>query len=148
MADADVLPYDYVAYARSISAYIASAKTKAKNAALNSLDFAPAEAAASSLAAAAQKVHDRQLAPSGDLAKLNLTLRQTEAALLTPAGLPNRPWYRHAIYAPGEFTGYSAVVLPGINEAIDVKDQTRAAQQLAVLTQSLTHAAQTLNSAP
>jgi hypothetical protein len=37
------------------------------------------------------------------------------------AGLPNRPWYRHTIYAPGEFTGYAAVVIPGVNEAIDAK---------------------------
>ena len=42
-----------------------------------------------------------------------------------PAGLPNRPWYRHTIYAPGEYTGYSAVVIPGVNEAIDAKDAAR-----------------------
>ena len=32
MADADVLPYDYVAYAREISAYIEAAKRKAADA--------------------------------------------------------------------------------------------------------------------
>ncbi len=46
MADADVLPYDYVAYAREISAYIEAAKHKAADDGLDSLDFAPAEAAA------------------------------------------------------------------------------------------------------
>jgi N-acetylated-alpha-linked acidic dipeptidase len=146
MADADVLPYDYVTYAHSIDAYIAAAKRKAEDAHL-SLDFSPAEAAAARLAAAAQKAHALQLAPTGDLAKLNLTLRQTETALITDAGLPNRPWYRHTIYAPGEFTGYAAVVIPGVNEAIDAKDQPRAAQQLTVLTQALDRAAQTLASA-
>jgi N-acetylated-alpha-linked acidic dipeptidase len=65
------------------------------------------------------------------------TLRQTETALVSDAGLPNRPWYRHTIYAPGEFTGYAAVVIPGVNEAIDAKDAGRAAQQLTVLTQAL-----------
>ena len=49
-------------------------------------------------------------------------LRQAETDLLSPHGLPNRPWYKHTIYAPGEFTGYSAVVIPGVNEAIDAKD--------------------------
>jgi N-acetylated-alpha-linked acidic dipeptidase len=108
MADADVLPYDYVAYAHEIDSYIAAAKRKASDAHLNSLDFAPAQAAAARLAAAAQKAHTLQLAPSGDLAKLNLALRQTETAFISDAGLPNRPWYRHTIYAPGEFTGYAA----------------------------------------
>ena len=142
-----MLPYDYVTYARSISAYIDAAKRKASGAGLNSLDFAPAQAAAARFAAAAQKAHILQLAPSGDLAKLNLALRQTETALLTEAGLPHRPWYRHTIYAPGEFTGYAAVVIPGVNEAIDARDSNRAAQQLAVLAQALDRAAYTLEEA-
>ncbi|MGD0732310.1 MAG: M28 family metallopeptidase [Terracidiphilus sp.] len=147
MADTDVLPFDYVAYAHSISTYLASVKTKAKNDG-DSIDFAPAEAAAASFAAAAQKVHTRQLAPSGDLTALNLALRQAETALLTNAGLPNRPWYKHTIYAPGEYTGYAAVVLPGVSEALDAKDQPRAALQLAVLTRALTRAAHTLDPVP
>ena len=57
MADADVLPYDYVAYAREISAYIEAAKRKAADAGLGSLDFAPAEAAAARLSAAAQRAY-------------------------------------------------------------------------------------------
>ncbi|MGA3045094.1 MAG: M28 family metallopeptidase [Terracidiphilus sp.] len=147
MADTDVLPYDYVTYARQIDTYIAAAKRKAGDAHFGSLDFAPVQAAANRLTAAAQKVHALQLAPDGDRAKLNLILRQTETALITEAGLPNRPWYRHTIYAPGEFTGYAAVVIPGVNEAIDAKDQPRAEQQLGVLTQALDRAAQTLDSA-
>jgi N-acetylated-alpha-linked acidic dipeptidase len=75
-----------------------------------------------------------------------LALRQTETALLSDGGLPGRPWYRHTIYAPGEYTGYAAVVIPGVNEAIDANDAKRAAQQLAVLTQALDRAARTLDS--
>jgi N-acetylated-alpha-linked acidic dipeptidase len=146
MADADVLPFDYVAYAREIRAYIEAAKRKAGDAGFGSLDFGPVLAAASHLTAAANKVHTAQAAASGDLAALNRALREVETALLSPDGLPNRPWYKHTIYAPGEFTGYSAVVIPGVNEAIDAKDQTRATQQLAVLTQALDRAAQVLNS--
>jgi N-acetylated-alpha-linked acidic dipeptidase len=146
MADADVLPYDYVAYARAIDSYLEAAKRKAAEDGFASLDFAPAQAAAARLEAAAQKAHGLQITPSGDLAKLNLVLRQTETALLTEAGLPNRPWYRHTIYAPGEFTGYAAVVIPGVNEALDARDESRAVRQLAVLAQALERAAQTLDS--
>jgi N-acetylated-alpha-linked acidic dipeptidase len=147
MADADVLPYDYVAYAHAISGYLEAAKTKAKEAGFDTLDFAPAEAAAARMAEAAQRAYVLQAAPAGDLVRLNDALRQTEAALLSDAGLPNRPWYRHTIYAPGEYTGYAAVVIPGVNEAIDAKNETVAAQQLVVLTQALDRAARTLDSA-
>jgi N-acetylated-alpha-linked acidic dipeptidase len=147
MADADVLPYDYVAYAREITSYIDAAKRKAGDAGLGSLDFAAAQVAAARFAAAAAQAHAVQIAPSGNLATLNQTLRQVETALLSPAGLPNRPWYRHTIYAPGEYTGYAAVVIPGVNEAIDAKDATRASEQLTVLAQALNRAAQTLESA-
>ena len=148
MADADVLPYDYPAYAREISAYIDSAKHKAIDAGLSSLDFGPALVAATRFSAAAAKAHSAQAAPTGDLAHLNQSLRAAETALLSPAGLPNRPWYKHTIYAPGEYTGYAAVVIPGVNEAIDAKDGPRAAQQLGVLTQALDRAALTLSSVP
>jgi N-acetylated-alpha-linked acidic dipeptidase len=146
MADSDVLPYDYVTYAKAIQSYVAAAKRKASDAGV-SLDFASVELAAGRFAAAAQKAHDLQSSAMGDLGKLNQALRQTETALVNEAGLPNRPWYRHTIYAPGEFTGYAAVVIPGVNEAIDAKDAGRAAQQLSVLTQALDLAARTLDAA-
>jgi N-acetylated-alpha-linked acidic dipeptidase len=147
MADADVLPYDYVTYAREISAYIGTAKRKAEDGGLDSLDFAPAEAAAGRLAAAAQKAHALETAATGNLARLNDILRQTEASFIWQGGLPNRPWYRHTIYAPGEYTGYAAVVIPGVNEAIDARNAGLAAEQLNVLTQTLDRAARTLDSA-
>jgi N-acetylated-alpha-linked acidic dipeptidase len=145
MADAEVLPYDYTAYARSIEGYLAAAKRKASDAGLG-LEFGPALAAEGRFAAEAQRVHDRQVAPAGDLGKLNRALRETEGAFIAEGGLPHRPWYRHTIYAPGEFTGYAAVVIPGVNEAIEAKDATRAAQQLVVLTQALNRATQALDS--
>ncbi|MFP5211498.1 MAG: M28 family metallopeptidase [Acidobacteriota bacterium] len=147
MADADVLPYDYAAYAHEIGAYIEAAKSKATQAGLKSLNFAPAAAAAARMATAGEKVRDREMAASGDLVGLNQALRRTEEAFISPAGLPGRPWYRHVIYAPGEFTGYSAVDIPGVNEAIDAKNASLAAQQLDVLTQSLDRATNALDSA-
>jgi N-acetylated-alpha-linked acidic dipeptidase len=147
MADADVLPLDYVTYAREVSGYIREAKRKASEARMSSLDFAAAEAAAARFADAAQKARALSAAPTGDVVKLNAALRQTEAAFLWPNGLPNRPWYRHTIYAPGEFTGYSAVEIPGVNEAIDAHNPELASAQLTVLATVLDRAAQTLNGA-
>jgi N-acetylated-alpha-linked acidic dipeptidase len=146
MADSDVLPYDYVTYGRAIEGYIVAARRKAPDAGVTSLDFVAAESAAGRFIAAAQAAHDRQTAGTGDLARLNTALRQAEAGLVNAAGLPNRPWYKHTIYAPGEYTGYAAVVIPGVNEALDAKDTARAAQQLTVLTGALDRAAQALGS--
>jgi N-acetylated-alpha-linked acidic dipeptidase len=144
MADTEVLPYDYVPYAEEITSYLDAAKRKAAENKV-SLDFAAALAAASRFGAEAHKARDVENRAAGDLARFNEALRQTEADLVSQTGLPNRPWYKHMIYAPGEYTGYSAVVIPGVNEAIQAKDASRASEQLRVLTQCLDRAAQTLS---
>ena len=144
MADADVLPYDYVTYGKEIASYLDTAKRKPS---AKSLDFAPAEAATERFTKAAEAVHSRQLVPGANPAQLNTVLRDTEASFISDAGLPNRPWYKHTIYAPGEYTGYAAVVIPGVNEALDAKNPAVAAQQLDVLTQAINHAALALEGA-
>jgi N-acetylated-alpha-linked acidic dipeptidase len=143
MADTDSLPYDYLTYANAITNYLDTAKHKSS---ANSLDFAPAMAAAARFARAAEGIRAKQLNPGANPVQLNQTLRATETAFISEAGLPNRPWYKHTIYAPGEYTGYAAVVIPGVNEALDAKNPSVAAQQLVMLTKSLNQAAQTLES--
>ena len=141
MADADVLPYDYVTYATEITGYIDKAKSKPS---AKTLDFTSAQAAATRFLKAAQAIRARQSNPGPNPTLLNTQLRAAETDFISEAGLPNRPWYKHTIYAPGEYTGYAAVVIPGINEALEAKNPALAAQQLVVLTQSLNQAAQTL----
>ncbi len=132
MADADILPYDYRLYGQEVTGYVESVRSRAATAGLH-LDFSAATAAATRFSAAGDAIYARQLSSTGDLAMLNTALRTAEQALLDPAGLPHRPWYKHTIFAPGEFTGYAAVVIPGVNEAIDAAatDTTGAASQLA-----------------
>ena len=50
---------------------------------------------------------------------MNEKLFRLERALLSTNGLPGRPWYRHRLYAPGTYSGYNGVTLPGIREAMD-----------------------------
>jgi N-acetylated-alpha-linked acidic dipeptidase len=78
---------------------------------------------------------------------LNIALAQAERAFLTEGGLPNRPFFRHAIFAPGEYTGYAAVVIPGVNEAIDQKDIARLRDQLKAATDAVERAVSLLESA-
>lgn len=145
MADTEVLPYDYQIYGKEIGTYIQAANKKAAAEFGNQApSFDGPTAAARRFEQAGAKMMERQKKPSGDPARLNETLRQAERALLVPAGLPNRPWFRHAIYAPGQYTGYAAVVIPGVNEAIDKHDLERTRQQITVLTEALKRATKVL----
>jgi N-acetylated-alpha-linked acidic dipeptidase len=146
MADADVLPYDYEEYGKEIAVYLDAAKKRAEDKfGERALDFSAVTAAAHRFEEAGAKIIAKQKNPPRDLGRLNLALRGAERALLVPEGLPQRPWFRHAIYAPGEYTGYAAVVIPGVNEALDKGDAERAKRQLAVLTGALERAAKVLD---
>src|SRR5437660_12932289 len=147
MADADVLPYDYEEYAKEITAYIEAAKKKAgKDFGSQSPDFKEATDAAHHFEQAAAKLFERGKNQPKYPASLNQALRQAERALLIPDGLPNRPWFHHAIYAPGQYTGYAAVVIPGVNEAIDRHDVDRTREQISALAAALNRATKVLES--
>jgi N-acetylated-alpha-linked acidic dipeptidase len=148
MADADVLPYDYAAYGRAVERYLGDARTRAADKNMNGLDFDAALRAAQQFRDAGTHADAAEQNPTGDFARQNQILRQAEEDLLSAKGLPGRPWYRHTVYAPGEYTGYAAVVIPGVNEAIDANDSARAAAQLAALTRALQRAAATLQQMP
>ena len=145
MADADVLPYDYEEYGKETIAYVDAAHKRAEDKfGEHVLDFGAVNAAARHFEAAGAKILAKQKNPPQDAAKLNQALRGAERAMLTEQGLPHRPWFRHVIYAPGEYTGYAAVVIPGVNEALDKGDSVRARQQLATLAGALERAAKAL----
>jgi N-acetylated-alpha-linked acidic dipeptidase len=147
MADADALPYDYGEYGEEVIAYIDAAAKRAENKfGSGAIDFGPVMGAAKHFQNAGAKILAKQKNPPRDVTRLNLALRGAERSLLVPEGLPHRPWFRHAIFAPGEYTGYAAVVIPGVNEALDKGDAEQARQQLAVLKAALERAAKTLES--
>jgi len=147
MADADVLPYDYELYGKEIQSYLAKARDRAKDTGMQNVNFTAAEAAAKRLTQAGAAVKAKQLAPAGDMRPLDEKLRATETALIYEPGLPHRPWFKHLIFDPGEYTGYAAVVIPGVNEGIDADDAVRTNQQMQILATALNHAAEVLESA-
>ena len=67
-----------------------------------------------------------------------------ERDLIEPAGLPDRPWYRHVIYAPGLYTGYGVKTIPGVREAVDSGNTARAAEQATLVVSALQRATRTL----
>src|SRR5208282_4515578 len=134
-------------YASEIQVYLQTAKKKAAEAGLKELKFDGALEAAGRFSAAAAEVQKKMVTQVADIPAFNQTLLNAEHDLLSTQGLPGRPWFKHTIYAPGEFTGYAAVVIPGVNEAIDAKDVARAQEQMTILTEALNRAAATLESA-
>jgi N-acetylated-alpha-linked acidic dipeptidase len=100
--------------------------------------------------AAASLASARPSAPVTDrdrLAQLNAALFRVERAMLAPDGLPGREWYRHLFYAPGFYTGYDAKTLPGLREAIDLKQWDLARQQSEVLRKAIVAVTQEVSQA-
>src|ERR1019366_10633620 len=67
--------------------------------------------------------------PEATIHQLNTLLYQSERKLLMEAGLPDRGWYKHGIYAPGYYQGYGVKTLPGVREAIENRKWQLAQQQ-------------------
>lgn len=108
------------------------------------LNFAPLKNALVRLdesAAAYGRARDRALAGEPlapeTLRALNQVLLESERALTHPEGLPGRPWYRHQIYAPGFYTGYGVKTLPGVREAIELRQWQVVAEQVERAAQTL-----------
>ena len=146
MSSADVLPYDYENYGKEILVYLDAAKNKSKERFGDKApNFSSALEGARRLQEVGAKMLQKQRQVPAEPDRMNAKLREAERTLLIPEGLPNRPWYRHAIYAPGQYTGYAAVVIPGVNEAIDRGDLRRTEQQIAALAAALNRAVQLLD---
>ncbi len=97
------------------------------------IDFSPLENAVVSLGKASDHVYEI-MKKKGLNAKqtdsLNRQLYHAEQELLLEPGLPMRPWYKHVLYAPGFYTGYSVKTLPGIRESIEQRDFQQAETEI------------------
>ena len=146
LANADVIPLDYLPYARTIEGFVDELERRGPGAPW----LRDTKAAAGELRSAAEAFNRRRTASIASedataVAELNASLLRVERAFLDPDGIPGRPWYRHQIYAP-KFT-YAPEVLPGVAEAIDAADGERAARQAARLASALRRAAAALEAA-
>jgi N-acetylated-alpha-linked acidic dipeptidase len=63
------------------------------------------------------------------LTAINRLLIDSERDLTLDPGLPNRPWFRHRLYAPGLYTGYDVKTVPGVREAVELGRPQEAEEQ-------------------
>ncbi|MQY09361.1 M28 family peptidase [Actinomadura macrotermitis] len=151
MADADVVTLRYQPYAAETAAYLADfTERQRKELGRVEVDVSRDIAQAQAWQRAAQELQKRAEAAlaTGDRAafrRLNTKIMQAERDLLTEAGLPGRPWYRHQLYAPGIDTGYATQRLPALYDALFAgKDPALARAYEARLYASLRAATRTL----
>jgi N-acetylated-alpha-linked acidic dipeptidase len=78
---------------------------------------------------------------------VNQSLLRIEQSFTSPDGLPDRPWFRHQIYAPGAYTGYDAKPIAAVREAMDKKDWEQADKQIPRIGQILETAAAAIHAA-
>jgi len=152
LANADVLPYDYVEFARTMQRYVTpierALSLKGWGGPTIGLRSAIArmEREAASFAAARDSVLANSVAGTRFDAT-NAALRDVERALTRPAGLRSRPWYRNLIYVADENNGYANMSFPSVNEAIRANDERLVAEELADLSRRFDDAARALTQA-
>jgi N-acetylated-alpha-linked acidic dipeptidase len=151
LAQADVVPFDYPAYATDIAraedelssraAGLDGARVIMKRVTDASVEFS--NAATHSQEAMAGISLDG--AGAAKAAALEREFSGIEQAFLVPQGLSARTWYKHTVFAPGTYTGYSAEILPGISEAIDRGDLAALQREADSLVAALHRASVRLN---
>ncbi len=123
LASAEVLPYDYAEFARTMRRYLAPVDRALQQRGWRG-SSAPLAAAIDRMERAAtafNATRDSALAagvPRARQATTNAALREVERAMTRPEGLRSRPWYRNLIYVADVDNGYGTMVFPSVNEAI------------------------------
>jgi N-acetylated-alpha-linked acidic dipeptidase len=149
IANAEILPYDYVEFARTMRRFgsqvdqaIADKRWNVSTAGLSAA-ITRMENAAVAFNTARDRALTAQLAPA-TAKQVNASLLETERQLTRSKGLVTRPWFRNLIYASDENNGYATMVLPSVNEAIRAGDQPVVGQELTDLAQRFDAATRTL----
>ena len=156
LADADLLPFDYVGYAAELRLHSERAERALQSLGWDArgVDATELNASVESFAAAARAQQEAARAflestPSGHhlLARINTHIRAVERRMTRPTGLVGRPWFRNLVFAPDRDDDYGTMPLPGVGEAVRDRDLERARLELASLAAAIDSAAVELESA-
>jgi len=139
LADAPVLPFRYSHYAHKISEFLDDAQTWARDDDGNEiakLDLVKAKQIAAEIETRATELErsinaniETGRASDSARASLNDRLAHLEQTLLDESGTPAERWYRHVIYGWNIYSLYDGQPLPGLAEAIRLKDSAQIAKE-------------------
>ena len=141
LANADVIPYAFRPYASTVRSFVDSLREVPGLE--EKLDLTAVSAVVDEWRREAEKLHQKTEealtregeTQAGTYADLNAALLTIERALLLEDGIPDRPWFKHALYAP-RYT-YAAMSLPGVREAAEAGNWDLARKQLGLLVERL-----------
>ncbi|KAI4199893.1 MAG: hypothetical protein LQ346_002502 [Caloplaca aetnensis] len=149
LIESPVIPFSASGYAEALSLYVKAAKAKSRKADTPNLPIY--EATFQKLESAVERLHnttvrfDREAAllqeqvKHGNIPwwkwwqkvklyievkKVNDGYKFLERQFLHQDGLDGRTWFKHVVFAPGRWTGYSGATLPGLIEAIEDNNHT------------------------
>ncbi len=148
LANAQVLPFDFSRYAVLVGQFLDELGGVPGVGDRLDLSAARADQMKWKAAAGDLEIALRRWLETDDLAgrdRLNQALRAIEQAWLLPEGIPGRPWFRHALYAP-KYT-YAAMELPGVREAVDQGDWATAVREMGRLTERISAVAEAVRAA-
>ena len=153
LANAEILPYDYVTFAREVQGLWDArrgeiASRPGGEAAAEGLD-----AALDSLTAAAEHFDSARVGYLRDVVdanrsrRANAELRAVEHELTRETGLVGRPWNRNLVFSTDDRNGYATLELPSISEALIAEDAVRAVREVDDLATRVRAAAKRLEAA-
>jgi N-acetylated-alpha-linked acidic dipeptidase len=189
LADADVIPFEYVGMAETIAKYVTELEKQLKdqqeeitehNLELKEgvfsavadphktsvpppyqttppyMNFAPLKNGVEAIKHSAERYQSAfakaqaegasTLSPQS-LNALNADLLKIQRTFLTERGLPERPWFKHQVYAPGAYTGYGAKPIAAVREYMDEKKWAEAETQVPAVGKVLEDVAAAINKA-
>ncbi|MEE9262902.1 MAG: M28 family metallopeptidase [Vicinamibacteria bacterium] len=159
LADATVLPFHFTDYAEILDQYLNEIEeTHEEMEDAPPLDLSPVRAAIEELHRSGESyesalarfstVNASSLQPeAAELARLNRLLYTSERLLGYDGGLPDREWFRHQIYAPGYYTGYSVKTLPGIRESLEQRSTENLERYVPIVAGAIRQLARQVNEA-
>ena len=135
LAGADILPFDYATYADELLSYLKALQNENKHSTITKNSPERLRALLREWEITAADLH-KDLATrleNGEYvetAMINRSLQGLEQILTSESGLSLRPWFKHLAYAPGLYTGYAAVLFPGIQDALEMNDEAQASVEV------------------
>lgn len=107
----------------------------------NSIDALRKSAGRYSRALASLQALGSPMLSTPALESLNADLLCVSRLFLNPTGLPERPWFKNQVYAPGAYTGYGAKPIAAVREYMDQKKWKEAEAQVPQVAQVLANVA-------
>lgn len=159
LCETPVLGFNATDYAIGLGGYLESVKEKAKHSSIHpeeAFSFRSLDHATTALQDAAMKFDAytadlttklsthvpwwqwwKKVALFYEVRKANIKYKLLERQFLFPAGLDDRPWFKHVVFAPGRWTGYAGATYPGLVESFEDGNLTNAVRWGGVIVERL-----------